>query len=188
MCAYISLGVPTGPPYVPACANEYLLQTLVREYWGRPDAYHTSDCGAVSNMAHENHYVTNETYAAAVSINAGMDLNSNTILPDQLGLAVEMGLVNESTIDTSLSRTLAMRIRQGLLDPFESQVYTTYGLGKLGTPANRAAALEGAAQGLVLLKNDGNVLPLKAGLKIAVVGPLANAQYGLLGGYENRGA
>lgn len=75
MCAYISLSIggAGGPPYVPACASEYLLSTLVRQYWNRPDAYHTSDCGAVSNMAHENHYAANETYAAADALNAGME-------------------------------------------------------------------------------------------------------------------
>ena len=79
MCSYISIHIgpnQTGSTYIPACANEYLLQTVTREYWNRPDASHTSDCGAVENMYKENHYVSNATQAAAAFLNNGADLNS----------------------------------------------------------------------------------------------------------------
>lgn len=79
MCSYVSLQIDpnqTSSTYIPACASEYLLQTVTREYWGRLDATHTSDCGAVENMYKENHYVTNGTEAAAAFLNNGADLNS----------------------------------------------------------------------------------------------------------------
>ena len=172
---------------IPACANTYLLQTLTREYWGQDTAYHTSDCGAVQYMVNKG-YTRNDTYSAAAALNGGMDLNSNTILPRQLSLALAMGLVNSSTLDASVSRTLTWRFRTGMLDPLESQpLYMAKGLNVLGSAANRAAALEGSAQGLVLVKNSPAAgattpaLPLKAGLHLAVLGPQGAAQEALLG-------
>ena len=172
---------------IPACANTYLLQTLTREYWGQDTAYHTSDCGAVQYMVNKG-FTKNDTYSAAAALNGGMDLNSNTILPRQLSLALALGLVNSSTLDASVSRTLTWRFRTGMLDPLESQpLYMDKGLNVLGSAANRAAALEGSAQGLVLVKNapaagaTTPALPLKAGLHLAVLGPQGTAQEALLG-------
>jgi xylan 1,4-beta-xylosidase len=183
MCAYISLSVggPGGPPYVPACANPWLLTDVVRGYWGRPDAYYISDCGAVENMYTQNHYAKNATVAAADALNAGLDLNSELILPQQLGAALALGLTTEATLDAAVGRTLAWRFRTGLLDPIEGQAYMTYGLERFGTPGHRAAAMEGAAQGLVLVKNERGALPLRAGASLAVVGPTGASTAALAG-------
>ena len=186
MCSYMSLSISeadAGPPYVPACANEYLLTTVVREYWGRPDAYHTSDCGAVANMARYTHYTQNDTYSAAAALNAGMDINSNTILPRQLGLAIAMGLTNESVLDASISRTLGWRFAVGQFNPLENQPWLSYNLDHLGTTEHAAAAMEGAAQGLVLVKNAGGVLPLARSKALTILGPLADDQEALMGDY-----
>ena len=66
--------------------------------------------------------VPNATMAAAVSLNAGMDLNSNTILPDNLDAAIKAGYTTEAVLDAALSRTLTMRFRAGIFDPLETQV------------------------------------------------------------------
>lgn len=71
MCSYMSVrigndGNATPAGYVPSCANEYLLSEVVRSYWGRPDATHLTDCGALANMADQNHFTTNYTLAAGV--------------------------------------------------------------------------------------------------------------------------
>jgi beta-D-xylosidase 4 len=181
MCAYVSLGY-NGGPYIPACASEYLLQTVAREYFGRSDVYHTSDCGAVSSMASANHYAQNDTYAAADALNAGMDINSERTLPTQLGLAIEMGLTTEAVLDKSVTRTLTLRMRLGLMDPFERQPLTRIGPDFIGNMEHLASASDASEQGNVLVKNDG-VLPLKMGLRLAVLGPLAAADEALLGDY-----
>lgn len=202
MCSYISLAISragTGDvPFVPACANAYLLQTVVREFWGRPDAVHTSDCGAVSNMARPRAesvagagaapepYAANDTVAAADALNGGMDLNTETTLPQQLGAALALGLTTEAALDAAVSRSLSLRMRLGLLDPLESQPFAqrgNFGAAQVGAPAHLAAALDGAAQGLVLVKNAAGALPLKRGAKLAVLGPLAAADRALLGDY-----
>jgi beta-D-xylosidase 4 len=169
--------------YVPACANPYLLTTLVREYWGNPDAVIISDCGAVQNMAHANGYTVNDTFSAAAALNSGMDINSELILPQQLGLALQLNLTTVAALDAAVTRTLKIRFRTGMLDPLEMQVYTRYGIEKVGTPANLQAAYEGVAQGLVLVRNENGTLPLAPGRKLAVLGPLADQQYALMGDY-----
>ena len=144
MCSYFSMRLDGAPDlkYVPSCANEYLLTTIVREYWNKPDATHLSDCGAVYNQAYENHFVSNLTLAAAASINAGMDMNSNTISTTQMGLAVELGLVSRATVQATASRVLANRFRVGQFDPLETQPATLLALGAadIGTNASRATA------------------------------------------------
>ena len=186
MCSYISMSVTRGgeggPPYVPSCASSYLMQRVVREYWARPDAYALSDCGAVYNMYKENHYVKSFAEAAGAALSAGMDINSNTILPEYLPAALARNLTTEAALDASLRRSLAWRLRLGMLDPLENQRYAKIGAAALGTPASREAAAEGAAQGLVLVQNSG-VLPLAPGLRLAVVGPMATTRDGLLGDY-----
>lgn len=182
MCSYISLGIPDGPPYVPSCGNEWLLNTLVREYWGITGAIHISDCGAVQNMA-PNGYTKNDTQSAAVALNAGLNLNSNTILPNNLAMAIALNLTNETMLDKAISQTLTVRIRSGMLDPLEYNPWYSYGIERVGTPDNLNIAMEGAIQGLALIKNNNNALPIKRGQSIAVLGPLANAQEALTGDY-----
>ena len=182
MCSYISLGIDGGP-YIPACANSYLLNSVTRKYWGADGAVHTSDCGAVQYMKNKG-FTANDTYSAAAALNGGMDLNSNTILPLQLELAIDLGLTSESVLDASLTRTLALRFQLGQLDPLEMQpMYMAYGAQTIGAPENVAAAQEGSDTGLVLVKNDGATLPLKRGISIAVLGPLGVSNEPLLGDY-----
>ena len=197
MCSYISLGITlngTSPQnaasFIPACANTFLLQTLVREYWGRADAVHTSDCGAVKNMASPRlgptGYAANTTVASADALNGGMDLNTETTVPTHLAEALALGLTTEAVLDASLSRTLSLRIRLGLLDPLERQPLTrlqNFGQATVGAPAHTAAAMDAAAQSIVLLKNAGGALPLAPGARLAVVGTLAAADRALLGDY-----
>ena len=88
MCSYFSMRIEgsQGDVYVPSCSDAYLLTDVIRRFWNRPDATHLTDCGAVWNQAQPessggNGYVANLTLAAAASINAGCDMNSNTITP-----------------------------------------------------------------------------------------------------------
>jgi beta-glucosidase len=173
-------GTPGDPVYVPSCANAYILTQVVREYWGRPDATHLSDCGAVVNMfwptPRGNGY-TNGSFvaAAAAALNAGMDQNSNTISPSHLWLALEQGLTTPDKVFAVAGRVLAQRFRLGHFDPLEAlpPPLLRFGADDLGSAANREAAAEGVRQGAVLLKNGGGVLPLAVGSRILVVGPTA---------------
>lgn len=184
MCSYFAMRIDGAPGeyYAPSCADAYLLTDIVRGYWGRPDATHLTDCGAVANM--KGRWFPNYTLAAAASINAGCDMNSATITPTQLTLAVELGLVNASTIRAAAGRVLANRFRVGHFDGLEApaaQALLALGAADVGTNASRAAAAEGVAQGLVLVRNANGALPIRPGSRVALLGPQATSTTALSG-------
>ena len=187
MCSYFSMRLEnaTGEiTYIPSCADSYLLTDIVRTYWNRSDATHLTDCGAIYNMAHGLGFTHNNTMSAAVSINAGCDMNSNTITPTQMHAAVELGFVKADTVLATAARVLAQRFRTGQFDPLESphaQALLALGAADVGTVASRAIAAEGVAQGLVLVKNERSTLPLSAGLRIALLGPQGSSFTALTG-------
>lgn len=196
MCSYFSMRItdapnaPGGAPvYVPSCADPYLLDTIVRQYWERPDATHLSDCGAVINMVRPrpqgNGFVSlnNFSGAAAVAINAGMDQNSNTISPSHLWEALASGLTTPATVYGAAARVLAQRFRLGHFSSLESTPAELLALGAedIGTAEARAAADEGVRQGATLLRNVGGRLPLRRGSRVAVVGPTALSATAALG-------
>lgn len=84
-------------------------------------------------------------------------------------------------MDAAVTRLLTLRFRTGMFDPIEDQPYAQLGGESVGTAAHAAVAYEGAVQGMVLLKNARNALPLTAGVKVAVVGPEANYSQAMMG-------
>ena len=181
MCSYFSMRIEgsENDAYIPSCSDSYILTDVIRTYWKRPDATHLTDCGAVWNQAQPessggNGYVSNLTLAAAASVNAGCDMNSNTITPTQLPLAIELGLVTPSTISDTAARILAQRFRVGQFDPLElptQQQVLSLGVADIGTDESRAIAAEGVLQSLVLIKNEQKTLPLVPGKRVALLGP-----------------
>jgi beta-glucosidase len=185
MCAYNSIN---GQP---ACANEFLLQDQLRGKWGF-QGYVVSDCGAVLDIHAGHHYKPTQPEASAVSLQRGMDnecvdfLDKVTDDHDYKPYvdAVKKGFLKESEIDVALTRLFTARMKLGMFDPPEMVPYSKIDEKLLDSATHRAMALQLANESMVLLKNDG-VLPLKtAGLKIAVVGPLADQTKVLLGNYN----
>jgi beta-glucosidase len=185
MCAYNSIN---GQP---ACANEFLLDDQLRGKWAF-QGYVVSDCGAVINIFDGHHYEPTQAQASAISLKRGMDnecVDFTTKVTDDHDYkpyldAVKEGYLKESDIDVALVRLFTARMKLGMFDPPEMVPYSKIDESELNSAAHRALALKLANESMVLLKNDG-VLPLKtSGLKIAVVGPLANQTKVLLGNYN----
>jgi beta-glucosidase len=185
MCAYNSIN---GQP---ACANEFLLQDQLRGWWNF-QGYVVSDCGAVLDI-HEGHkFNTTQAESSAVSLRRGMDnecVDFTFKVKDDHDYkpyldAVKQGYLKESEIDTAVTRLFTARMKLGMFDPPEMVPYTKIDEKLLDGAEHRAMARKLANEAMVLLKNDG-VLPLKtAGIKIAVVGPLADQTKVLLGNYN----
>jgi beta-glucosidase len=98
--------------------------------------------------------------------------------------AVQQGYLPESAVDTALIRLFTARIKLGMFDPPDMVPYTKIDEKELDSPEHRDLARKLADESMVLLKNDGT-LPLKtSGIKIAVIGPLANQTRVLLGNYN----
>ena len=185
MCAYNSIN---GQP---ACANEFLLQDQLRGKWGFK-GYVVSDCGAVIDIFAGHHYKTSQPEASATSLKLGMDnecvdfmqkVNDNHDYKPYLD-AVKQGYLKESDIDVAVTRLFTARMKLGMFDPPDMVPYAKIDESELNNPAHRAMARKLANEAMVLLKNDG-VLPLKtSGIKIAVIGPLAEQTRVLLGNYN----
>ena len=184
MCAYNSIN---GEP---ACANQFLLVDQLRGKWGFK-GYVVSDCGAVVDIFRNHHFKPTQPEASAISLSRGMDnecVDGGFKVPDDRDYrayveAVKAGVLKESDIDTALVRLFTARIRLGMMDP-AADPYANISESELSSPAHRELARKIADESMVLLKNDGT-LPLKtSGLRIAVVGPIADQSRVLLGNYN----
>ncbi len=185
MCAYNDIN---GQP---ACANEFLLQTELRGWWNF-QGYVVSDCGAVIDIHNGHKFNATQAESSAVSLRRGMDnecvdftskVNDDHDYKPYLD-AVRDGYLKESEIDTAVTRLFTARMKLGMFDPPEMVPYSKIDEALLDGPEHRAMARKIADEAMVLLKNDG-VLPLKtSGIKIAVVGPLADQTKVLLGNYN----
>lgn len=187
MCAYNALND------VPACASTALMQAHLRDAWGFK-GYVVSDCGAAANIYREDslHYTRTAPEGVALGFKAGMDLicgdyrNNMTTEPDTIVAAVNQGLLPSSVVDTALLRLFTARYRLGLLDPLAASPYAGITAADNNTPEHRATSLQMAQESMVLLKNDGGVLPLAAPKTIAVIGPNADSYDTLVGNYYGR--
>ncbi|MBV9157393.1 MAG: glycoside hydrolase family 3 C-terminal domain-containing protein, partial [Acidobacteriaceae bacterium] len=185
MCAYNSIN---GEP---ACASEFLLVDQLRGKWDFK-GYVVSDCGAVIDIYQGHHFRPSQAQATAISVERGMDnecvdftfkVKDNHDYKPYLD-AVKEGYLKESDLDRALVRLFTARIKLGMFDPPGNVPYTRIEESELNSPANRELARKVADESMVLLKNDGT-LPLKnSGIKLAVIGPLANQTKVLLGNYN----
>lgn len=167
----------------PCCASQTLLQKILREEWGFK-GYVVSDCGAIDDI-HAHHKVTSTPEeSAALAVNTGCDLNCGRTF-DSLVKAVKQGLISEETIDRAVKRLFRARFKLGMFDPPERVPYTQIPYEMNDCEEHRRLALEMARESMVLLKNEGGLLPLRKDLKaIAVIGPNADNQKALLGNYN----
>jgi beta-glucosidase len=185
MCAYNNIN---GQP---ACANQFLLQDQLRGKWGFK-GYVVSDCGAVIDIFAGHHFKPTQPEASAIALERGMDnecIDFVTAVKDDHDYkpyldAVNQGFLKESEIDVAVTRLFTARMKLGMFDPPEMVPYARIDEKLLDSQEHRALARKIAAEAMVLLKNDG-VLPLKSsGIKIVLVGPLAEQTHALLGNYN----
>jgi beta-glucosidase len=167
---------------VPMGANP-VLRDVVMKQWGF-DGIICTDAGALGNMVKAHHTYATMPEAAAAAIHAGINqFLENATKPVQDALTA--GLITEADIDRNLRGVFRVMIRLGMLEPKSSEPYAHIGFDAPagnGTPddpwmweKNKALARKVTDESIVLLKNDGALLPLKPGIKrIAVIGPLAD--------------
>jgi beta-glucosidase len=177
MCAYNRV---LGSP---ACGSDLLLKQILRGEW-RFAGYVVSDCGAINDI-HERHKVEPTAAAAAArAAKTGTDLECGSVYANLVD-AVKQGLISEQAIDTAVKRLFLARFRLGMFDPPERVRWAQIPYSVLDAPEHRALARQVARESIVLLKNAGNLLPLRKDLgTIAVIGPNADDKPMLLGNYE----
>ena len=180
MCSYNAVNG------VPSCADDYLLNTILREHWGwsQEDQWITSDCDAVQNIFMPHNYAATREEAVADALLAGTDVNCGTYYQTHLPAAYAQGLIDESDIDRALIRQYSSLIKLGYFDPPSATPYRSLSWSDVSTPAAEQLAYTAAVEGITLLKNDGTLpLSLTPGMSIAILGDWANATTQMQGNY-----
>ncbi len=166
---------------VPCGSSKELLTDILRGEW-KFDGTVVSDYFAI-NMLHEYHHIaSSKSDAARIALESGLDVDLpfTNAFGDPLREAVTSGLVSEALVDISVRRVLTQKFELGL---FENP-YVDAGNVTFDTPEERQLARQIAQKSIVLLKNEGNLLPLDKHLKsIAVIGPNADSVRNLFGDY-----
>jgi beta-glucosidase len=175
MNAYHELdGTPCG-------AHRELLTGLLRDTWGF-DGTVVSDYFAVRQLADYHHLAVDSSHAAALALEAGIDveLPGTDCYGSPLVAAIGSGAVSEDALDAAVRRVLRSKFELGLFDrPFVEPETVRFAFDN---PLHRELAATTARKSLVLLANDG-VLPLENGSSVAVIGPNADVARNLFGGY-----
>lgn len=165
---------------VPATANKWLLDDVLRKQW-QFDGFVATDYGSIGEMM--PHGVGGDLKrASALALNAGTDMDMCSMgFLGTLEQSVKDGTVSEGTINTACRRVLEAKYKLGLFaDPYK-YCDTKRPKKDIFTADNRAAARRIAAETFVLLKNQDNLLPLKREGKIALIGPLADTRANMAG-------
>ena len=168
----------------PCCGSKTLLQAILRKEWGF-EGHVVSDCWAILDF-HENHKVTKTPLeSAAMAMNNGCDLNCGCMFPN-LRDAVRGGYVDEARLDEAVTNLMECRMKLGLFEEEGKVSFDAIGYDQVDTKENRALNLEISRKSLVLLKNEGHLLPLdKTKIRsIGVIGPNADSRKALVGNYE----
>jgi beta-glucosidase len=169
---------------VPATANRHLLVDILRDEWGFRGIV-DSDYEAIDQM--RNHGTAGTPEEAAIqAITAGVDMDMIDAVYRTLAGAVKEGRLPESVVDTAARRILRAKFALGLFErPYGDERREK---AEHLAPAHLDAARRIAQKSLVLLKNDGDVLPLAKNIgTLAIVGPLADSREDMLGSWRAHG-
>lgn len=170
---------------VPVAADPETLTKLLRDEWGFTGTV-VADYYSVRFLETLHGVATDATEAAELALRAGIDVELPTV--DTFGKplieAVRSGRIDEALVDRALRRVLAQKAELGLLDEGWQPLPEGVEELRLDDEASQELALRLARQSVVLLRNTGAVLPLAAGQRVALVGPVADDPMAMLGCYS----
>ncbi|HEY5971450.1 MAG TPA: beta-glucosidase BglX [Pseudoxanthomonas sp.] len=172
---------------VPMHANGPLINGVLRGEWGFDGVLVSDYTGVMELMPHG---VAADRSAAGVrGLDAGVDVDMvSNIYLKEMPKAVREGKVAEATVDEAVRRVLRAKYRLGLFEQPNRNCDEAIEKGRTLTAANREAARAMARESMVLLKNDGAVLPLSKEVRtLAVIGPLADDAQAMLGSWAGMG-
>ena len=168
---------------IPASANHYILTEVLKDKW-QHDGFVVSDWGAVEQLRYQG-MAEDEKEATMLAFNAGIEMDmADRMYQKYLKELLDEGKVDMKQVDESVRRILRVKFRLGLFEtPYveekpESEIYLL--------PKSLEVAEQAAAESMVLLKNEGSVLPLENVGTIAVIGPVANDSTQHLGNWGAR--
>jgi beta-glucosidase len=159
---------------VPCSANRWLLGDVLRKEWGF-EGFVVTDWDNIGRMHREQKTCATTEEATRHAVEAGNDMAMSTpAFPETTVRLVETGQLDETLIDEAVQRVLRYKFELGLFDE-NRYADLEAGTAIIGCPKHREVALESAYQSIVLLKNEGSLLPLSDDVeRIAVIGPNAD--------------
>lgn len=187
MCSYSAINGTA------ACGNEWMLSTVVRNHWGFEGAVE-SDCGAVEGISSHIHggWSSATMEVAVAAMNATVSIDCGAVGPKNaytrnLRAAVDQKLISRAQLEMAVARVYKGRFAIGEFDA-RSTLYKGLPDDTIYSAAHQQLSLETAQQSMVLLRNDNSSgaakLPLRPGLKLAVIGPNGNSSHIFQGSYH----
>ncbi len=184
---------------VPGCGNDYLMNEVLKDEWDF-DGFVEGDWTAVAEMracppknpdsGECGHGVAADgPAAAALALNSGVDSEmTSTLIRDHGAQLLDDRRISMRRIDDAVRRILRVKFRAGLFENPYAPFAPDETEAQMLKPDAVAAARNAASRSMVLLRNEGSVLPLDPSKKTAVIGPLAKNQHDMLGPWWGRGA
>ena len=169
---------------IPATADKYLQRDILKGDWNF-DGFVVSDWGSLREMI-DHGFAKDRKHAGELALNGGSDMDMESyIYLEYINQLIDEGKVNMSQIDDAVSRILKVKYELGLFDDPYKYLDNEREKNVTGSKEILDATLEIAKHSIVLLKNEGNILPLKKnGQKIALIGPLADDKNSPLGNWR----
>lgn len=166
--------------YIPATANKWMMTDVLRKQWGFNGFVVTDYASIAEILQHGTAKDIKEASEQALKAGTDMDMCSNAFVK-HLAKSIAEGKVSEEDVNIACRRILEAKYKLGLFsDPYR-YCNTKRSKSEIYTAENRQAARDVAAETFVLLKNEGNILPLKKEGKIALIGPLADTRNNIAG-------
>lgn len=167
---------------VPSTANKWLMTDLLRGEWKFPGMVVSDYTGDEELVMHG--FAEDGKDAARLSILAGVDMSmASNLYMLHLPALVREGLVPEAQVDESVRRVLTIKAILGLFDDPFRRIDPVREAKRSMIPQNIALAREAARKSIVMLRNEGGVLPLSLSSKVALIGPFAEGPHDLIGGW-----
>jgi beta-glucosidase len=167
---------------VPASANHYTLTEVLKDKW-KHDGFVVSDWGSVENLINQG-VAKDKKEAGLKAFMSGVEMDMvDNIYVDYLPELVKEGKVPMASIDDAVRRILRVKFRLGLFDtPYVDEIPEKE---RFLRPEYKKLAADAAAETMVLLKNEGQILPLKKSIKkIAIIGPMVKDSVNVMGNWE----
>ena len=166
--------------YIPATSNKWMMTDVLRKQWGFKGLLVTDYASIAEILKHGTAKDLKQASEQALKAGTDMDMCSNAFVK-HLAQSLKEGKVSEENINIACRRILEAKYKLGLfIDPYR-YCNTKRSKNEIYTQENRKVARDVAAETFVLLKNEGNILPLKKEGKIALIGPLADTRNNIAG-------
>ncbi len=167
---------------ISASASTLLLTDILRKKWGF-NGHVVSDCDAVKDIFTEQKMAKDDAEASAMALKSGLDLNCGDAYRG-LKQALERKLITEKDLDKALLPLFMTRLKLGILTPNDYSPYKGIPESVIACDKHAELSRDAARKGIVLLKNDNQLLPLSKSVReIYVTGPFALDAYSLIGNY-----